>query len=72
MADTSLIFSIIARDKTTGVMRKIQMQASSTGSLIAKFLGPALAPALSVGAGAVWGSAGRWLRRGRLPESSVA
>lgn len=55
MADTSLIFSIIARDKTTGVMKKIQAQASSTGSLIGKSLGPALLPVLGASTGAVLG-----------------
>lgn len=64
MADTSLIFSIIARDKTTGVMRKIQAQASSTGSIVAKALGPALAPAAAVGAGAILGLGGALVSAG--------
>ena len=50
MADTSLIFSIIARDRTGSVFKKIQMQASSTGRLMATAFGPAVAPAAAVGA----------------------
>ncbi len=55
MADTSLIFSIIARDKTGMVFKKIQAQASSTGSIVAKALGPAILPAAAAGSGAVLG-----------------
>lgn len=55
MADTSLIFSIIARDKTGTAFMKIQAQAASTGRLVAMALGPAVAPIAAVGAGAVLG-----------------
>lgn len=55
MADTSLIFSIIARDKTSKTLLQIRQNAASTGSLVAKSLGPALAPVAGVGAAAVMG-----------------
>ncbi len=64
MADTSLIFNIIARDKTTAVLAKVQRQAQSTGSLIAKALGPYIVPVLAAGTtgilgmGAALGAAG--------------
>ncbi len=58
MGDTSLIFSIIARDKTTGVIKKIQAQASSSGAIAARALGPAIAPVLGVGTAAVIGLGG--------------
>ena len=58
MADTSLIFSIIARDKTTGVIKKIQAQASSSGAVIGRALGPALSPVIGVGVAAVVGLGG--------------
>jgi len=64
VADTSLIFSIIARDKTSAVLEKIKRNASSTGSLVAKALGPAVAPVAAastvaiVGMGAALISAG--------------
>ncbi len=64
MADTSLIFSIIARDKTSSVLLRIKATAASTGSIIAKSLGPAILPAVGVasagilGVGAALGAAG--------------
>ena len=53
MADTSLIFNIIARDKTTVTLEKIKAAAGSTGAVIARTLGPALIPVLGVANGAV-------------------
>lgn len=53
MADTSLIFSIIARDKTGMVLKKLQAQAMSTGKIMAMALGPGLLPIAGVGVGAV-------------------
>lgn len=53
MADTSLIFNIIARDRSTLTMEKIKASAGSTGALVAKVLGPALVPVLGVANGAV-------------------
>ncbi len=53
MADTSLIFNILARDKTTATLAKIKASAGSLGSTVAKVLGPALAPVLGVGTGGV-------------------
>lgn len=55
MADTSLIFSIIARDKTGMVFKKIQAQAASTGKLVGMALGPAILPAAAVSTGALLG-----------------
>lgn len=51
MADTSLIFNIIARDKTTATLEKIRANAASTGAVIGRVLGPAVVPALAVAAG---------------------
>lgn len=56
MADTSLIFNIIARDKTQAVMARLKRTAESTGSLMAKSLGgPAIMPALAAGGAAIAG-----------------
>lgn len=49
MADTSLIFKIIARDQTQAVMARLKRTAEDTGSFVAKALGgPALLPVLAV------------------------
>lgn len=64
MADTSLIFSIIARDKTTGVLKKIQVSAMSTGKLAATALGPAFAPVVGVGTTALLGFGGALVAAG--------
>lgn len=53
MADTSLIWNIIARDKTTAVLNKIQKRASSVGKTMSAALGPAIIPAAAAGAGAM-------------------
>ncbi len=58
MADTSLIFSIIARDKTGNVWKRLQVQASSTGKLIASAVGPSILPAAAAGTGAILGLGG--------------
>lgn len=56
MADTSLIFKIIARDHTQGVMAKLKRTAENTGSFVAKALGgPALLPVLASAGTAVMG-----------------
>ena len=56
MADTSLIFKIIARDQTTAVMNRLKRTAESTGSFVAKALGgPALLPVLGAGVAGVAG-----------------
>lgn len=53
MADTSLIFSIIARDRTSTVLNGLKRRAESTGAAVAKALGgPAILPVLATaGAG---------------------
>jgi hypothetical protein len=53
MSDTSLIFSIIARDKTTATLKKLEAQAAGTGKTIGFALGPALLPVAAVGLHAV-------------------
>jgi hypothetical protein len=53
MADTSLIWNIIARDKTTAVLNKLEARASSVGKTMGVALGPALLPMLAVGASSV-------------------
>lgn len=53
MADTSLIFNIIARDRTSATLAKIRASAGSTASVVAKTLGPALAPVAAVATGGV-------------------
>lgn len=53
MADTSLIWNIIARDKTTAVLNKLQARAGSVGKTMAAALGPALLPAAAAGTGAI-------------------
>lgn len=53
MSDTSLIFSIIARDKTTAILNRLESRASSVGKTIGMALGPALLPAAAVGTSAV-------------------
>lgn len=58
MADTSLIFKIIAHDRTQAAMARIKRTAESTGSLVGKALGgPALLPVLAAGGAAVGGLA---------------
>jgi hypothetical protein len=53
MADTSLIWNIIARDKTTAVLNKLEARASSVGKTMGLALGPALLPVAAVGVGAI-------------------
>src|ERR1044072_453649 len=53
MADTSLIWNIIARDKTTAVIKRLESRASSVGKTMAMALGPALLPMAAVGVGAI-------------------
>lgn len=56
MADTSLIFKIIARDQTQAVMARLKRTAESTGSFVAKALGgPAMVPVMAAGGAAVGG-----------------
>lgn len=55
MADTSLIFSIIARDKTASTLARIRANAASTGSIAARALGPAIAPVVAASTGAIIG-----------------
>lgn len=51
MADTSLIFRIIASEHVSGALDKIKRNAEATGAAVAKALaGPALLPALATGA----------------------
>lgn len=51
MADTSLVFNIIARDKVQSTLNKIKKNAGSTGAAVAKALGPAATPMLATAAG---------------------
>jgi hypothetical protein len=53
VADTSLIWSIIARDRTSAVLNKLQAKTSSVGKAMSLALGPAIAPVAGVSAGAV-------------------
>lgn len=56
MADTSLIFRIIASEHVSGALDKIKRNAEATGAAVAKALaGPALLPALATGAAGVAG-----------------
>lgn len=53
MADTSLIWNIIARDRTSAVLRKLEARTSSMGKAMAAALGPSLVPAAAVGTAAI-------------------
>jgi hypothetical protein len=55
VADTSLIFSIIARDRTSSTLDRIRRNAASTGSIAARALGPAIAPVVASSTGAIIG-----------------
>lgn len=64
MADTSLIFNLIARDRTGKTFKKLQAAAMSTGAAVRTALGPAVTPVLAsatagvVGLGAALAGAG--------------
>jgi hypothetical protein len=55
VADTSLIFSIIARDRTSSTLDRIRRNASSTGSIAARALGPAVGPVVASSTAAIIG-----------------
>lgn len=55
MTDTSLIFNILARDKTSKVFAKMRASAMSTGSIIKTALGPSIAPVVATSSAAVVG-----------------
>lgn len=54
MADTSLIWNIIARDRTSAVLKKLESRTASLGKAVGVALGPAIVPMAAAGTAAVF------------------